>query len=119
MSPKAFCEVLLVRGFSPNSYLNPVTFTCNWPLRASASAAGSDESAAGNDDSTAGSDNSAAGRDDNRETALHCAVLNDSPDKVKLLLAHSADLTPKWRGMTALELAIAYNAGAEILALLS
>ena len=54
-----------------------------------------------------------------RETALHCAVTLNSLAKVSLLLRYGPDLSAKWRGMTPLELAIAYNTRPEILELLS
>ena len=57
--------------------------------------------------------------DEGIETALHCAVEQDSLSKTELLLKYKPDLTIKWRGMTPLELAIAYNARPEILELLS
>ena len=53
------------------------------------------------------------------ETALHCAVALNSLAKVSLLLQYGPDHSAKWRGMTPLELAIAYSANPKILTSLS
>ena len=92
------CDILLRIGFNPNSVI-PDSFSCIWC------------------DSAIGSEKLKS--NSGRETALHCAVALNSLPKVSLLLQYSPDLSAKWRGMTPLELAIAYNVRPEILELLS
>ena len=54
-----------------------------------------------------------------RETALHCAIRRKSLNKTRLLLQHGADTAASFMGRTALELALASGASAEILNALS
>ena len=54
-----------------------------------------------------------------QKSALHNATKLNSYSKVALLLEHGANVGLRWRGMTVLETAIAYTAGARILTVLS
>ena len=57
--------------------------------------------------------------DESYETALHSAVRIESLSKVRLLLEYSPNRSLRWRGLTALELALAYAVPADIIEELS